>query len=144
MEILNQKKKNNDRNNTSNHRNQHSKMENRKIKFGDRVTDKSGKNKGLVSFVYPSDFVDVVWNVDSRDWGEYTSSKELVNQLVFEKEHSIEETIKEHGTKLINGKIELSYKSGFFTVENNALKVKTVTQSKSFESALQAFLSEGK
>lgn len=45
--------------------------------------------------------------------------------------------------KLVRGKIELFWDGEFFKVENTALKkTRTVTQSRSFDSALQAFKSE--
>jgi len=47
--------------------------------------------------------------------------------------------------KLIRGKITLHFKDGFFIVENTGkTKNRSITQSISFESALQAFLQEGK
>jgi hypothetical protein len=47
--------------------------------------------------------------------------------------------LKDQKIKIVHGKIELFYKDGFYVVINNALKVKTITQSKVFESALQSF-----
>ncbi len=51
----------------------------------------------------------------------------------------IEQILKTTETSIVKGKIELFYKDGLFQVVNNALKVKTQTQSLSFESALQTF-----
>lgn len=50
-----------------------------------------------------------------------------------------------NGKTITRGKIELSFKNGFYTVENLANKKnRTVTQGTSFESALQAFFDAGK
>jgi hypothetical protein len=52
------------------------------FEIGDTVKPKGYTITGVVSYVYPHSFVDVIWDCNGTNWKDNPASKELKNDLI--------------------------------------------------------------